>query len=472
MVKRQRLNYLSPRCLTRTVFMLRVKRSSLRDAVPSLLRTVALGFVPLILNAFQGGPATPEAPRLAGIAPPRLIATRNMSPAYPDEAKQRGVSGYVTLDLRVDDAGDVATVKVTKPLDPKLDELAVNAVSVRQYQPARFGGRTFSMTVQAAIPFLDGAVLGGILGASSPPFNAPTGLAVNRSGDIFVADAGRSLIYKVSSNGTMMTIFAGDGSDGFRGDGGSALSAELNVPYDLAIDDAGNLFVADTGNSRVRKITPGGIISTVAGNGIEGWSGDGGSASAAQLNKPLGIAVDSSGVLYIADTGNSRIRSVSNGIIRTIAGTGTEGSSGDEGPAVSAQLGTPYDIAVDPSGNLYVADARNGRVRKIDSKGIVTTVIRADSQTAGGSALAIKELVVPLGVAVDSAGILYITDGGSTRVRKVQSGNAVVINWNAATTSIPTRVTADDRGNIYVADGSNGFVRRITSTGAIFSVPR
>jgi TonB family protein len=418
-----------------------------------------LGFAPLALSGFQVGPGSQaEPPRLAAIRVARWIAGTGSSPAYPEDAGQRGIRGFVSLDLSVDDSGNVTSARVVKPLDPQLDDLALNAVRTRKYQPAAFGGRTLPATVHVNVPFLGtgGAILGGILpGAALPPFNAPTGLAVDRDGNVYVADAGRSIIYKINSTGTTMSLFAGDGKDGFQGDGGPASSSELNVPYDLAMDDAGNLYIADTGNSRIRRITPNGTISTVAGNGTAGFSGDGGAATAAQLNKPLGIAVDSAGTLYIADTDNARIRTVSpDGIIRTVAGTGVPTFSGDGGPAVSAQIGLPYDVAVDRSRNIFLADVRNQRVRKISPDGVVTTVMEG-----------------AIGVATDPAGTLYVVDGGAARVSKLQSGVVTALNLDPIPMGLPTRVASDGRGNVYVADGNSGFVRKISAAGIVTSVP-
>jgi TonB family protein len=398
-----------------------------------------LGFAPLALSAFQIGPGSQtEPPRLAAIRVARWIAGTGPSPAYPDDAKQRGINGIVSLDLNVDDSGNVTSAKVVKPLDPRLDDLALNSARARKYQPAAFGGRPLPATVHLNVPFFGsgGAILGGIIGPALNPFNAPTGLAVDRDGNVYVADAGRSIIYKINSAGTSMSVFAGDGKDGFQGDGGPASWSELNVPYDLAMDDGGNLYIADTGNSRIRKITPSGTISTVAGNGTAGFSGDGGAATAAQLNKPLGIAVDSQGTLYIADTDNSRIRSVSpDGIIRTVA-----------------EIGLPYDVAADRSRNIFVADASNQRVRKIAPDGVVTTVME------GGA----------IGVATDPAGNLYMADGVSARVSRLQSGVTTSLNLDPPI-ALPTRITADGRGNVYVADGNSGFVRNITG---VSSMPR
>ena len=386
--------------------------------------------------------AQDTSPRLAAIRLPRKIAGVGLIAAYPEEAKQRGVGGTVELSARVDGDGNVVSVRVVKPLDSTLDEFAVRAVSTWRYQPAAFGGRTLKTTVQVAVPFLPGGtVVGAVFGGSSPPFNAPTGLATDAEGNVYVADAGRSLIYRVNAAGTSMSVFAGDASEGSKGDGGPASSAQLNVPYDLAIDTAGNLYVADTGNSRIRKITPGGTITTVAGSATAGFSGDGGAATAAQLNKPLGVAVDAAGVLYIADTDNSRIRRVSaDGIIRTIAD----------------KLGFPYDVAVDAAGTIYVADPTSEKVLKVAPDGTLTTVT--------------SEPIAALGVSTDQAGSLYITDGGSPGLRRIQSGVASPISLNLGTSALFSRAVVDPRGTLYVADGSGGFVWRIRS-GITTSVP-
>ena len=188
-------------------------------------------------------------------------------------------------------------------------------------------------------------------------------------GNLFIADTGNNRIRKVTPAGVISTV-AGNGTVvGYGGDGGPATSAQLHGPYGVAVDAAGNLFIADRDNCRIRKVTPGGVISTVAGNGTGGFSGDGGPATSAQLAAPHGVAVDAAGNLFIADYANNRIRMVTpDGIIRTVAGNGTMGFSGDGGPATSAQLFQPGGVAVDAAGNLFIADTFNNRVRKVTLK--------------------------------------------------------------------------------------------------------
>ena len=187
------------------------------------------------------------------------------------------------------------------------------------------------------------------------------------AGNLFIVDKDNQRIRKVTPGGTITTV-AGNGDFGFTGDGGAATSASLNFPRGVAVDADGNLYIADTYSNRIRKITPGGTITTVAGSGSAdpgagGFSGDGGPATSALLDVPTGVAVDGTGNLYIAD-GSNRVRKISSGgIIDTVAGTGIEDFSGDEGPAISATLNQAFGVAVDESGNLYIADTVNNRIR-------------------------------------------------------------------------------------------------------------
>src|SRR5262245_25162488 len=215
--------------------------------------------------------------------------------------------------------------------------------------------------------------------ATTQAIGFPSSVIPDGAGGFYLASSDHHRIYRVAGDGTL-SVMAGTGIEGFSGDGSPATSAELNDPRQLAVDGAGNLFVADTFNNRIRKITSAGIISTVAGTGVRGFSGDGGPAAAAQLASPAGVAVDLSGNLVIADTGNHRVRIVTpDGVIPTIAGSGDEGVSGDGGPAVAAQLGTPAGIAVDGAGNLFIADGYSSRIRKVNPDGLITTVAGTDS---------------------------------------------------------------------------------------------
>jgi len=253
----------------------------------------------------------------------------------------------------------------------------------------------------------------------------PSGIAADAAGNIYIADSNNNRIRKVDPAGTLST-FAGTALPGFTGDGGPANQARLFTPTDVATDRAGNVYIVDSLNSRVRKVSPAGIISTVAGGAILPiFSGDGGAATAAGLFTPGGIAVDDAGNLYIATIGDSRIRKVNPaGIISTIAGNGTKGFSGDGGPATSASLnlfGSHIGLAVDSTGNLYIPDFNNHRVRKVDPAGVITTI--AGNGIAGfsgdGNPATTAGLNSPTGVAVDASGNLYIADGLNRRIRKV-----------------------------------------------------
>jgi len=258
--------------------------------------------------------------------------------------------------------------------------------------------------------------------ATEAQLSFPNGVAVDTSRNLYISDSYNHRIRKVDQNGIITTV-AGNGTSGYSGDGGPATEAQLGYPYGVAVDTSGNLYIAESGNNCIRKVDQNGIITTVAGNGTFGYSGDGGPATEAQFLSPNWVAVDTSGNLYIADRGNNRIRKVDqNGIITTVAGNGTYGYSGDSGPATEAQLRNPHGVAVDTSGNLYIADKRNGRIRKVNQNGIITTV--AGNGTFGysgdGGPATEAQLGYSYGVAVDTLGNLYISDINNRCIRKVR----------------------------------------------------
>jgi sugar lactone lactonase YvrE len=254
-------------------------------------------------------------------------------------------------------------------------------------------------------------------------------VAVDESGNLFIADF-FNVVRKVSANGIITTV-AGNGMSGFAGDGGPAVSAQLaTAPGGLAVDGSGNLFIADQGNNRVRKVSSNGIITTLAGTGVAGFSGDGGLATAAQLSQPEAVAVDASGNVYIADKANSRIRKVSpGGTITTFAGTTSGGFSGDGGLATSAQLEFPQGVAVDGSGNVFIADTSNNRVREVSTKGIIVTVAgNGNSGYTGDCGPATSaQLSYPLDVAVDGSGNIFIADSDNNAVRRLQPSQSTLV---------------------------------------------
>ena len=310
---------------------------------------------------------------------------------------------------------------------------------------------------------------------------APFSLAVDSSGNTFIAEFGTNRIRKLDSKGNITTAI-GDGNQGFAGDGGAASKVQMFLPTGVAVDSSGNVYFADSNNNRIRKLS-GSTVSTIAGNGNYSRSGDGGVATSAQLFAPLGVALDSAGNLYISDTNNNQIRKVTAaGIISTIAGTGAAGSSGDGGAATAAQLNAPQGIAVDSAGNIYVADVQNHKVRKISGGNISTF---AGSGTAGfggdGAAAASAQLNLPMGVAVDAAGVVYIAEFGNNRVRKVAAnGNISTLAGTGvngfsgdgaqATSAMlngPQAVAVDSNGIVYIADTSNNRIRKVAANGVI-----
>jgi streptogramin lyase len=259
----------------------------------------------------------------------------------------------------------------------------------------------------------------------------PTGVAVDAAGNVLIADLSNSRIRSVDAVTGVITTVAGNGNFDFSGDGGPATAASLGSPSGVAVDAAGNLLIAQS-NARIRRdaAVPG-VITPVAGNGAGGFSGDGGPATAASFSSPLGVAVDAAGNVLIADQSNSRIRRVDavTGVITTVAGNGTFGFSGDGGPATAASLSNPVGVAVDAAGNVLIADPNNFRIRRVDAvTGVITTV--AGSGTFGfsgdGGPATAANLSGPFGVAVDAAGNVLIADRSNQRIRRVDAVTGVI----------------------------------------------
>jgi sugar lactone lactonase YvrE len=321
--------------------------------------------------------------------------------------------------------------------------------------------------------------------ATNASLNLPYAVAFDANGNLFIADSYNNRIRKMDTNGVITTV-VGNGTGAFFGDGGTATNASLSNPCDVRVDTFGNLLIVDNANARIRKLGANGIITTVAGNGTNAFYGDGSSATNASLNYPLGVAVDASGNLYIADAGNQRIRKVgTNGIIVTLAGIGTYGFSGDGGPATNANLWTPVGMALDASGNLYIGDNGSSRIRAVGTNGIITTVVGGGTNGFGdGLAATNASLFSPNGVLVDPSGNLFIADTGDQRIRKVDSNGIIsTVAGNGTLTYSgdggpvlnaslggPTDVTVDFAGNLLIADSGNARIRKVSTNGIITTI--
>ncbi len=326
--------------------------------------------------------------------------------------------------------------------------------------PAQGGPGTISTVAGNG---LDGFAGDGGL-AVSARLNRAAGVAVDAAGNLFIADSYNHRVRKVSTDGTITTV-AGGGTPGIAGDGGLATAARLDYPSDVAVDSTGNLFIADGSNNRIRKVSTDGVITTVAGNGSLFYSGDGGPAILAGL-QALRVAVGAGDNLFIADSFNRRIRKVTpNGLITTVAGNGMSGFSGDGGLAISARLTDPSDMAVDALGNLFIADSGNFRIRKVTPQGIITTIAGNGSSTFGGDGgPAISAGISPGGLAVSTTGTIYIT--GHYRLRKITSDGVITTvagNGSSGFTGDggqamcaplygPVGVDVDATGNLFFTD--------------------
>ena len=308
--------------------------------------------------------------------------------------------------------------------------------------------------------------------ASVATFYFPSGVAVDAAGNTYLCDLGNYRVRKITPSGIVSTI-AGNGIAGFAGDNGAATAASLNQPSGAAVDISGNVYIADTANHRVRKVTAAGIISTVAGTGTAGAAGDGGPAASAQLNSPAGVAIDSAGNLLIADTGNNLVRRVAQGVITTIAGNGNAGYAGDGGPAKSAMLSSPYGLAVDAQNNIFIADSGNGAVRKVTSAGAITTI--AGNGKAGNSGDGVLASAVSLGdpnsIAVDVAGNVFFADDATGLIQEEISTDGILLTigggaaaagaeGGAATNTLldfPIGLARDAQGNLLFSAGQRVF---------------
>jgi uncharacterized protein (TIGR03437 family) len=320
--------------------------------------------------------------------------------------------------------------------------------------------------------------------------NQPRGVAVDSKGNILVADTQNRRVRRISPTG-VMTAFAGTGLLGSGGDGGPAVEATLNFPNVVIVDKDDNVYISDQFTNRIRKVTPDGKISTIAGTGtgFGGFSGDGGPATQAQFNGQVGLALDKDGNLFVADRLNSRIRRIDarTGIITTVAGNGQVGSGGDGGAATQAELNLPTGVAVDAAGNLYITDIGNQRIRRVSATdGKISTIagtgVAGFSGDGGPAVSALLNLAYPATLTLDAAGDLYFADRNNHRIRKITLNTSIITTvagtgiagFNGDGTAptgvnlnLPTSVAFDAAGNMIIADSSNNRIRRVRPAAAV-----
>ena len=371
----------------------------------------------------DGGPAA-----MAQLNNPRGVAVDGAGNVYIADTfnhliRKVSAAGTIAAAAGTDNVGDGGTAAAAYlrwPFDTAVDGAG------NLYIADGYNHRIRKVDAAGTITTVAGTGTAGYGGDAGPAtaaqLNSPYGVAVDSSGNLYIADTFNNRIRKVDAAGTITTV-AGTGGGGFGGDGGEATMARISFPNRVALDGAGNLYIADTYNDRIRKVDAAGMITTVAGSGGRGSTGDAGPAIAAQLNQPRGVAVDGAGNLYIADRSNHRIRKVdaSTRDISTVAGTGVVGYGQDGVEATAGQLGYPYDVEVDSSGNLYIADTATHRVRKVDTAGIITTLAGTGTRGYSGdcAAPAAAQIDFPVGVALDGAGNVYIADTYNHRIRKI-----------------------------------------------------
>ncbi len=347
------------------------------------------------------------------------------------------------------------------------------------------------VSADGVLTVIAGNGIRGFSGDGGPATNAaldqPTGVDIDSSGNLYIADTGNHRIRKVDSSGAITTV-AGSGESGFAGDGGLAVEAQMTFPTDVAVDLSGNLYIADSNNQRIRRVTTDGVIRTVAGNGEIGFSGDGGPATQAALSSNAsGVAIGAAGSFLIADAANNRVRRVGpDGVISTIAGNGSFEFSGDGGPAVNAGIFSPGDVFVDAVGNILIADSANHRMRKVAPNGVISTIAGSGIPSFSGDGGPALEagFFSPRGVASDTNGNIFVADGGNDRIRQIRADGSIRtfagngrlrfagdggLAVNAALNR-PSRLSFGSDGHLLLIDQGNGRIREIDKTGIIRTV--
>jgi sugar lactone lactonase YvrE len=419
--------------------------------------------------------ATPAAVIYVTLNPPPSSSTQDLSVPYEVLS-----AGYYRGPISI---SGTATLQAVAVAPGYLPSSAVSAAYTITTPPSAI------MTTVAGNGVYGFSATGGP--ATSTPMGVPQGITIDNSGNLYFTDISNNVVWMVAQGTGTMSLVAGNGSYGYSGDNGPAINAQLYGPSAVAVDKAGNLYIADTYNNLVREVAAGtGTITTFAGvygqPAYPGHNGDGGLASAAYLNYPTGLAFDKSGNLYIADSGEDLVRVISaaTGIITTFAGSGdnaeTNANNGDGGPATKALVNSPGPLAFDAAGNLYIGEEYGGRVRMVAANTSIITTVAGDGDTgaSGDGGLATNAEVWPLGLAVDASGNLYISGYGAT-VREVKASTGVIASMagngfygysgdggsaTAAGIKDPLGIAFDASGDLYIADG-NYRIREVTFPG-------
>ena len=453
--------------------------------LPGSASPPAAGHAVASLATIAGEVCSPAAATAQGMVPDGLASGPNggfyvsVADQVHSEVCHVSASGAVSLA-----AGDGTPGYLPAPYGD-----ATAATGAELYNPAglafdggelyiadRFNNRVRLVDTSGVITTVAGdGASGGPLSAPGPAtsvaLDRPSAVVVSSSGDVYVADSSANEVLELSPSGRL-SVFAGTGVAGYSGDGGPATQAELFDPSGLALSSNGDLYIADSGNNRIRMVSPSGVITTVAGTGVAGFSGDGGPATQAELSFPTAIALSSTGALLIADGGNRRVREVSpTGTITTVAGNGTLGLSGDGGPATQAGLSEPLGVAAGPGG-IYVADAWNDVVRRILPSGVIETVAGA----ADG-------LQFPVAVALNAAGDIFVADWSNRVIEVTPSGAARTVAGTGvagfsgdggpavkAELDRPSGLAVAPNGDLYIADSGNNRVRMVSPNGIITTI--
>ncbi len=391
------------------------------------------------------------------------------------------VSGKATGSLSVLNPGDIVTVAGDGELIYRQD--GVPATSAPVYLPqgmavdaagnffisdtnndrvrrVDFKSGLISTIAGTGMPGYSGD--GGV--ATSAAISLPSGIALDGAGNIYFADSSNDIVREIDAvTGIITTVVGVPKTQGYTGDNGAATSATLSAPRGIAFDVYGNLYIADTGNNVIRKVTPGGTITTVAGNGVGGYNGDGQAATSAELNSPWSVAIGPDGLLYIADLSNNLVRKVNaSGIISSVAGTGTRGFTGDGGTAATATLNDPAAVVFNPAGDLYIADSGNNRVRRVDTSGNINTIVGNGGEAFGGDngPAPMASVYAPYALAYDQAGNLYVSDMLHNRIRWIPATPVSLTypDMKVGKTSAPQVLGLENDGNDSLALNSPAFV--------------